>query len=444
MISSSEQNHLENLKNIHGDRPLMEVLRQLVVQLDQLPAGSERQEEMLKSLKLLTGQHQMPPNASEWLDWLEQNDDSTLSWEKLNTKKERKLVALPEEEKPKENFEMPLGGKQAVWAKALAQQEAKQKGGFVFPSKLIYLICLIAFGYLAYKFIPSISMPDFGSWFSSVSFSSDETNDLRAQDDPSTHWGNYVHHDKLISPWGKEEQMNAFVESLASHNLPRNIHNWLTISGDAYAWKNAVGTPLYLDLWACENQIAKTKTTNVSNLRYLGPVSEGSLSWQFNRFIGSEKSPIMTGTFKQVIKQKERYVDVSIYRLQGKNGVAHRFYYDGLGLLTWSWRIRCEDKDFDGKVSFTKDRKSIVIDHGEFPWGKSKTTLNLKRQVKIMPAIYWPHMRLDEETYIILPYALKLIKAKHYFSMLNPVHHKNGKLDLSNTEDTWREVWLPN
>lgn len=330
-------------------------------------------------LKILTGQHDIPPESSAWIDYVE-TEPHDLQWANLlpspnpnqddfiddilgtsspqsshpasgsgsapdrdiSSNRNRKTVEIPED--PKSGVRpRPMTKEQMIWDEALKRSENKTAQ---WQRLLFWLSLIVSFALLTlfvhkksngFKNIADLISFDQIKSLSRFEFGTSTESNPRELDAPEWYWS---HHHHAINPLDQHE-IKSYLRQTSSSLAP-SLSKWVLQKAELKAPQQ-----IYCRLLIQEQS-------------FLSPPIESSRAWHLNRLKptthqwnverqGAESSH-QSFFVSETIRNNSAGIELSLKRASGKNGIAHRVILDARGLLAWSWRIKLEDTVLDGQL----------------------------------------------------------------------------------------------
>lgn len=434
-ISDSD---LELLHQKHGHEPLINLVRMLVVAIDQTAAGSQERQKTIQLLKFLTKQDNISPNSSSWLDWLESVDDEDLKWEDLKASPEnlaprRKVVEMEEMEENTERPRLqPMSKEQMIWAKALERQENKHSFQRYFV-KMMMIVLILSFAGAFWFYAPTLR-----SLVQNLMHPTVKTK-VGILVTPMDLWGNYQ--SKLFNPIFLEPQSTRlapeFINSLEEINMPLLVRDWLSTKRSEPKIELKDLTALYwLGLRELEHRYfgELSQKNDMSEWTHLAP---GHRHWKFHREIEGEV--LYRGNFIENFTKTSQGWDLQIKKLIEKNGIAHRIIIDSKGLYAWSWRLIWSGHAMEGKMVRQQDHQFKIITSKAWP---EDIEFNLEiENLNFIPAIWSPSFNQLQPEAMIFPISGQLCKGSIFWSDNEYLPTNKGFL-LSSQREKWMEKWV--
>lgn len=450
-----------HLKERFRGRPLVEIVRKLIVKVDDPARGPEAH----KLLVLLFGEKDMPAKAGSWMDWLDSMPEADMTWEKLESqagplpqqevrpeqlgqpakKAPKRALVNKDEGGPAQPFtlnQMVLTEKQQLWQKALARHRSGKKGR---RWNLLYWVMAALAILLAYRTSEKWLEP------ASMFFSR-----LRAPKavigpafSPVTVWGQYDDSPLKGSAWdGKLHASTAdrgFLASVDREGMPEGIKTWLAKAGkDGYVhdedWeKNAC----FVNLWKYESLFAEIRDAPCELLIFEG-MKPMERVWKWKR-TAKDGGEIAEGDCEEKTRLGDRVLHLNIIRQEGVPdkggaGAAHYIILDAYGLRSWQWKLKLGNHLLSGKVSRALDRKSVSVVTEGFPCGPMNSRMPVAPSAVIMPLVWSPVLAELSEGMVILPLSGKLAPAPIFFQ-LESMKEKNDSFSFSSSDGSWQEKW---
>ena len=438
---------IQDLYAKHGQTPLVQLVRRLVVAIDQTQLGTEHRRQTMTLLGVLTGQVDLPSNTSAWIDWVETNGDA-LDWDRLMAAKTEKneyqaprrlSVEIPEEPRG-EGRPRPMTREQMIWDEALKRSENKSWKPSLAMVMVIIPSFLLCIGYLGYK-KNWITLP--ATWPNSLSslVSAFQSNPPKNEDaitgSPTPveiYWGRFQ---PQQNPIPKDDYMAYLSESLSLYpELKRTqLSHWqkqTQLNPHQKLW-----TRLLIQEHTFSSPMRKVSSNNFS-LRSLGT---GSRQWQAERRGPSDQSQKFSHV--EQIQLSEGKGDISIKRAFGQDGVAHRIILSSKGLLAWSWRLKWQGLVLDGQLvrRSNPDRFNIKT---TLPKGEVAFQIPIDPHQVFLPAVFSPSLLSFSDVALIHPIS-GIISSSELFDRNVKVQRdlETGELTLSDPTLHWQESWTP-
>lgn len=449
MLTESEQKHVEILHREYGDQPLIQLVRRLIVKIDNSEKDSRARKNIILSLKILTGERNLGEDSSRWLDWLESQSELTLKWDdvisststppatpttiKNDSPPKRKLVVAEAEPRPKD-LDMPLSKEQAIWNKALKRSEKGQKPKSKLVMALVAVLIVGAVGYLGFLVKDRLSLSDIIS--PDVATTSPVNNSWKLKA-PQALWGNYTFSGAYPSPWMPKSSNSTFIDYLQQEEMmPALASESQKLNPQRKLHKNNV---LWMDLWSREHQYMEDLFQMPEELNFSSIKSQKN-KWQWTRF-NRHGDIVSSGTFTETVQNKKNHLDISIKRMVEKDGLAHRFILGKKGLISWSWRIRYQGGTIDGKVGRSKSGDEMICRYRGVNWSRITQKKKIDQGWVLLPAVWTPVLSRLKQGSVFLPHVAEITGRVDFFEELEMRNEEKGTFDLVDRDEKWTETW---
>ena len=430
MDFSKKREILLDLNEKYGDKPLVFLLRKLIITLDKSEYGSDEHHRSLNLLQLITN-HTAGNDSGVWMDWLDGVDPEKISWEAVMVPENEGRLVIEDDEEEKPVFSEPtiLSKEQALWTKAL--ENSRNKSKFNLNSVLIMLIVFCLFASLYFFFYDENKRVGRGGYVS------------EAGQSPLNFWGNYHNLIPNESPFhnGFKNKLNAsFMKSIDSEQLNGEIKKWVekmthvkNLEDDWY--KKA----LWTFLWKQENTFLTNELIFSKGELNLNRLKARKSHWEWKRF-SKEGVIINQGKFSESLKYLKGQYDWSIKRISGSDGSVHRVILNRSGLKVWVWKLVYKGEAFEGSLKRIKNNLFKLQTNG-FGWKSEVQNIEVPEGCVLIPAIWTPLFNQLNAKVSILPISGELISTDLFKSDFVIEGDLNGDMILRSQIEEWSEEW---
>jgi hypothetical protein len=453
MTPQEQEQIILDLHSKHGETPLIQLVRRLVVAIDQTELGSEHRKQTISLLNIITKQYDIPSDSSAWLDWVEANPQD-LEWDQVlpsSTKPfqdefpseesapqhQRRRVVVEDDEAPKaQGKARPMTKEQMIWDEALRRNEQK---GWSRTKKILLIAPALSvlLGYLIFKTQVFQNLWEKGINFLPSHSSGSPENPSQPMvimsSDPHGFWGTYHPAQNPISIEKYDHYLSEATPIFPYLNKT-TIEKW---TGPSNAWNRE--RKLWTQLFIQEHTLMSTPSENAANAAFsFRSLPEGKRQWLVTR---SQTKPKSQQTFLHVehVNIDSKKADISIKRAQGSNGIAHRIYLDQNGLLAWSWRLKFENTTLDGQIVRRSNPNRL-----EFIANIGKEKLHFQKplpKTPIIPGVFSPCFQGFSKSQTLMP--LSGVSSKNAVDMDSiELNSTQRGLDLLGTGGAWKESWV--
>lgn len=451
---SSPADRFDELHRRFKDRPLIELLRKLIIKLEHPEFGTKSHQ----VLQTLTGQ-KLACRSSLWLDWLEEQDQGELTWEHLlkalnpgpaDAEKTRRLVVELTPATSDSEHPPIMTPEQALWKKAL---ERHQKGSPSWSRKMTLAsisLILVLLVYAFLRFAPPIPLEWLSSWKSNSVQPPDQLVPSLRTDffHPAIVWGQF---DPALcpgSPWsGLEPDSGLNRPHLELLDLNQHIpfmERWRNILLETRpAPEIRIGMASFFALNEYEQHFMSNNEAMSEPLFFPLKEPEGEKLWSWRRYDASGVE-LDHGSLSQTVRHMGKTAHFEVVRQSDGSGCAsaHAFNLNSYGLQQWAWRLRISSHVLEGRAWRSPDREKLSIQYKYLAGEKSESlSLNVHAWQVILPALWCPGLARHPAGDVLLPHSAACSPHQRFFSPPYLTSPEKDRFSFQAADGSWKEIW---